>query len=545
MKRERDVLLLYGAAFRDIPHIDEATPHLPRPSLDPTLTALCQLTAIRLGAQRAMISLLDEQRQHILAEATCDLSLRPEAPGDAASTLWLGNLSIPRKWGLCEQVIDLDPKEEPVLVVQDLAQDSRTCLREDVRSNQHMRFYASAALLSPNGVIVGSLCIFDSKPRDGLSQNEIDLLRSLASTVMAYLNTYTTKDQYRRGERFTRGLVSFVEGASDLLPFEKEQPSQSPAQRAVPTQLPVDTASSTDHGVKAVKEDATSAADPTKPKSRTASQSPRQSIGNHTESSRHQSIRKLQDTILPMNSKSMFTRAANLMMASSHLDGVVILDASVAVNGNRNTTTNSGSGTDAAYESHNSISSSSDELGCAEPDLTQRRMSSATSKACQVLGVATTPDGAGELYGKLAEQDLSRLFHEYPNGKIFAFAAGGQSMSSTEEGSVSSGTNSEQPGVAASPKRGNNKRSRRGPSAVQAMFPNARSVAFIPFWDYERSRWFAGCLCWSNDPYRLLSASVDLAYFKIFSHSIMRELSRLDAIALNEVCYLYYIWATN
>jgi hypothetical protein len=32
----------------------------------------------------------------------------------------------------------------------------------------------------------------------------------------------------------------------------------------------------------------------------------------------------------------------------------------------------------------------------------------------------------------------------------------------------------------------------------------------------------------------LLSASVDLAYLKIFSHSIMRELSRLDAVALNQ-----------
>ena len=43
-----------------------------------------------------------------------------------------------------------------------------------------------------------------------------------------------------------------------------------------------------------------------------------------------------------------------------------------------------------------------------------------------------------------------------------------------------------------------------------------------------------GCLCWTNSPDRLLSVSVDLAYFNIFSHSIMRELSRLDAIALNQ-----------
>jgi hypothetical protein len=101
MKRERDVLLLYGAAFRKIHHIDTETSrgHVPRPASDPTLTALCQLTAIRLGVERCMVSLLDEKRQYILAEATCELALRPDASGDAFSSLWLGNVSIPRHWG--------------------------------------------------------------------------------------------------------------------------------------------------------------------------------------------------------------------------------------------------------------------------------------------------------------------------------------------------------------------------------------------------------------------------------------------------------------
>ena len=48
MRRERDVLLLYGAAFRNIPRTDNVESHVPRPSLDSTLTALCQLTAIRM-----------------------------------------------------------------------------------------------------------------------------------------------------------------------------------------------------------------------------------------------------------------------------------------------------------------------------------------------------------------------------------------------------------------------------------------------------------------------------------------------------------------
>jgi hypothetical protein len=107
-KRERDVFLLYGAAFRDIPHLDELGPnsetcslpghHVPEASRDSTLTALAQLATFRLGAGRAMISLVDDQRQYILAEATPNMSIHPGTPGGTSSTLWLGSVSIPRTW---------------------------------------------------------------------------------------------------------------------------------------------------------------------------------------------------------------------------------------------------------------------------------------------------------------------------------------------------------------------------------------------------------------------------------------------------------------
>lgn len=220
MRRERDVHLLYGAAFRNIPYVENLENHVPRLSQDSTLTALCQLTAIRMGAQRSMISLIDDERQHILAEATRDLPLRPEAPGDASKSIWLGNVSTPRSWGICEKVLELDRHDHPVFVINDLATDQRTCFRTDVQGNSDMRFYASVALISPNGAVVGTLCIFDTKARDGLSKEELMLFKDLGSTVLSYLNTYTVRDQYRRGERFTRGLVSFAEGAHTLAPFE-------------------------------------------------------------------------------------------------------------------------------------------------------------------------------------------------------------------------------------------------------------------------------------------------------------------------------------
>lgn len=229
----------------------------------------------------------------------------------------------------------------------------------------------------------------------------------------------------------------------------------------------------------------------------------------------------------------MFSRAANVILGSSDLDGVLILDASVAASGGRRANSVSGSGTEAPSESYQSRSSSDDASSNSTEEHT-RGSSSSSSKMCQLLGVATPSDKENPEYGTLLEPDLSRLLNQYPHGKIFTFCAEGHPLSSTEESTSSpNATEHLSPGI--SSKRKTNSRPQRGSTAIQAMFPKARSVAFIPFWDFERDRWFAGCLCWSNDAYRLLSASVDLAYFKIFSHSIMRELSRLDAVALNQV----------
>ncbi|KAI8934417.1 hypothetical protein NX059_009152 [Plenodomus lindquistii] len=552
MRRNHDVLQLYSAAFRDIPHISRTKPHVPRASPDTTLSSLCQLTAIRLGAERSMISLLDDDRQHILAEATCDMDLSPRSPliENASGTLWLGYVSTPRNSGMCEQVLDVEPKSEPVVIINDLAEDARSCLRDDVRSNPNMRFYATAGLISPNGTVVGTLCIFDSKAREGLSSKELELLRALATTVVSYLDTYTIRDQYRRGERFTRGLVSFAEGSAGLLPFEGSHRSgmthaDSASSLPYASKIsPAKTPQSTDikdlaegEGLASVTKD-----NPLELEQEQAGSS-KSPLGDsqptRKESNRHQSISKLQDSILPTDSKLMFERAARIMMKSSYLDGVVFLDASVAANDHKRTPNSTDSGTDASMHSYHSRSSSSDDAGSAKDVPMPRRMSFSASKSCKVLGAATPEQSSSNpSYGSLLESELGRFLHEYSQGKIFTFAASGQSLSSTEDGSGSPDQATKDAALQPQPGAKQKHKNTRGPkncsAVVRAMFPEARSVAFIPFWDYERSRWFAGCLCWSNDPFRLLTASVDLNYFKIFSHSIMRELSRLDSIALSE-----------
>jgi hypothetical protein len=431
---------------------------------------------------------------------------------------------------MCEKVLNIDLQafatdEFPTLVIRDLRESVEHANRPYVKDTS-VRFYAGAPLISPAGAIVGSLCILDDVPRpDGLSNKHRHSLRDIAQSIMDYMHTYTIKDQLWRGERFTRGLISFSEGAEALLPFQnaRQHESESPQRHSTSSQALASPHDETSDPMNAQQRHSTS----TEMTSRDTGDQP-------------ESLKKLQDTILPTDARSMFSRAANVMMASSDLDGVVILDASVATNRTHRRAgshegLSAGTGTEEASDSDRSLSSSSEAGGSNRAQSTER----SSSKTCQILGSAIhhNPEhndtNATPTFGTLSEKDLTSMFHDYPNGKIITFGVDGLPLSSTDESSSASEAKSPGNGT---PKRKNaGNRSTRISRAIQTMLPNARSVAFVPFWDYERSRWFAGCFCWSDRARRLLSATVDLAYYKVFSHSVMRELSRLDALALNQL----------
>jgi hypothetical protein len=527
-RRQRDVLVRYGDAFRGIPRLeldpfaDKLPEHFtPRLSRDASLTAFAQLACLRLGASRAMISLIDGERQNILAESTPEIYLRPTANGDdVSSSLWLGNISIPRTSGICEQVLNLNPTspaapEEAVVVIDDLAQDYSYTQRSYVNSKHHLRFYAGVALTSPKGAIVGALCIFDDKPRQGLQRHEVLRLHDLSATIVEYLDSYMVKAQYRRGEKLTRALLSFADGASAVRPFESEhRPVESPPLQDIHRpHAPV---------TSGLQEGSTVSS----------------SVGNHA---RHQSVNALQESILPAHARSMFARAANVIRASSDLDGVLILDASIAgIASKRRGISSARTSEDELAKSDTASQSSSHEeddngifLGQGE-----NKKSSSSGKACQVLASASSTHSdhgqksSAKDYRFFAEANLAQLLRTSPKGRIFNVTADGEIESSTDD-SGSDGIVKALP-VNVSKRKPVSRGQNTIAQAVRSLLPDARSTAFVPLWDYERSRWFAGCLCWSNRPERQLSARVDLAYLKVFGHSIMTELSRLDALAADQ-----------
>ncbi|SKB42558.1 sensor histidine kinase [Daejeonella lutea] len=85
---------------------------------------------------------------------------------------------MPRSTSFCTHAIE----REEVMVVQDASKDERFAHAPVVANDPHIRFYASANLKSHDGYNVGTLCVYDTQPKD-LSQQQLDCLAALANQV--------------------------------------------------------------------------------------------------------------------------------------------------------------------------------------------------------------------------------------------------------------------------------------------------------------------------------------------------------------------------
>ncbi|TNC52385.1 PAS domain S-box protein [Rubellimicrobium rubrum] len=119
----------------------------------------------------------------------------------------VGSRDLPLETSFCRHAI----QDSGLFVVPDLAQDPRFAQNPFVTGEPGVRFYAGAPLLTPEGVPLGTVCIFDTVPRpDGLDERPARLLRTLARHVMTELelrralaerDAEITAARYREEER--------------------------------------------------------------------------------------------------------------------------------------------------------------------------------------------------------------------------------------------------------------------------------------------------------------------------------------------------------
>jgi GAF domain-containing protein len=132
---------------------------------EPAFDDIAFLASHICGTPMAMVSLVDEGRQWFKAKVGIALD---ETSRDVA---------------FCPHAI-LEPGE--IFVVPDALGDPRFATNPFVRGEPWVRFYAGAPLVSPDGMPLGTLCVFDSDPRP-LSAEQARALGALSREVVVHL----------------------------------------------------------------------------------------------------------------------------------------------------------------------------------------------------------------------------------------------------------------------------------------------------------------------------------------------------------------------
>ncbi|TVY88634.1 Hybrid signal transduction histidine kinase B, partial [Lachnellula willkommii] len=566
-------------------------------SPDTALTAFCQLTAWRTGAQRAMIGLIDAETQYFVAESTRTVDLvdtAHHAPGD---DLWLGCSNVSKSGKLCERTIAVPPTpagEYPSFIVNDLSKDDRFNQLPFVQKPPNLRFYAGVPLITKRGIAIGSLFIVDDKVRDGLGKDDIHFMGTMAKTIMKHMEMASEVEQHRRGMKMSRGLASFVEGRSELVEadvdaedgegtrivgqFETESVIARTKSRSSPSQrdsvVSMGSASSVERkeqeyaiSLASRTEDALidACADTDDPSHRpelTSTTHPNSSTSIGTsftvsspQDNDRSGVTTASETSEDSSQKVLCSRAANLIRETFEVDGgCVFYDAQGGFASDASTRDNAQASTpDSQFgsgdEAHSSNEMPVDVLFPAvqsPPDLSVDSFSQTTTaskKAVDVLGFSTP--GAASIHGDglpgnesfkpFDEKSLHTLLRRYPRGKMWTFDSDGAiSASSEEELYKAISKDPMQRREDANKRKARSAKARADSKFLSRHFPGIRQLLFVPLWDAGRSRWLSGCFVWSTEVTRILSKQNELSFLSAFGNSVMAEWSRIDTEIANQ-----------
>jgi len=544
-----------------------------------------------------MISLFDNTQQYIIAEATKTLSLQSDSVYEGQDALWLGTTTLPKESGICTIVADLPSTSAPldakninegIVIIQDLTKDDRFAQKDFVREKPFARFYAGVPIRSPKGYNLGSYCVIDDQPREGLTASAIQFMKDMAATVMSYLELARTREEHRRGERMVRGLGSFHEGKSTLRNWRPVGASAGNDDRAYEpsrlsrggegqlnqeqqdAQVVEDLSQEPGDSLARLTEGSGNSYNTNRPATLVRKIAPSftfpgaasQSSGNaamtfeygllHPDTANSKAVPDAtqitqilspNEDLLSVGVKATFNRASNIIRESIEVEGALFVDAAIGSYGGLVPGDVSSEASESAFSS--SLASSSGENSSKDGSRTSRTTSThpRVERMCGVLGFSTSTTSSinnnitSKLHGLVPEGLLKGLLKRYPRGKIFHFSEDGQASSGSSSEAPDSHGQSQSSGysnhmsTARARRKAERKFSRRTDAEVLLkIFPNARSIAITGLWDSHRSRWFSLGIVWTNSPKRVLTVEGDLSYLGSFGNCIMAEVTRLDAL---------------
>ena len=512
-----------------------------RPSNDKALIAFAQLGCLRMGTKRGLVSLISSTREYIVAEATKSVSLETGFPeDDREDDLWFGNASIARDQGIAHAA--LDPPNysasdthgrkhtAAALIVSDSRQHS--IFKNLAFAGKGVTFYAGVPLISKAGYHIGVYALVDDRPRDGISRADLIFMQEMARIIMAHFEVVFNDAARHRGERLVVGLGNFLQGMPSMLNAEEEEARARPREGNPDTTLNVAklkfkgmSITNADPGL--LSESSTSRLYDSPLQTPAVVGGRRGSVSSNEASE----IDLSSSTQRSGPVQRLFGRAANILKQCTVADGVVFYDASLIKVREARFTPHSRR-TDSDFKS-----TSSDNMGygsgstASEDDATQAEKG---ARKCSILGhsldisKASTASMSSIQSLALTERVLRRFIRRYPKGKVFHFTVRGDMSHSSGVPDVSDST--------ATDAGGSRTTTRDQTIAVELIhaMPGARSIVWLPLWDYGKQRWSAGMFAWSRRPYQLLAAQDDITYLKTFGNSIMQDSARLDAQSLDE-----------
>ena len=139
------------------------------------------LAAHACGVPMALISLVEEDRQWFKAKVGLDLC------------------ETSRDVSFCSHAL----RRPGLFIVPDASRDPRFVDNPLVAGDPHIRFYAGAPLITPEGHTLGALCVMDQVPRV-LTQVQQDSLQALARQVVTQLELRRSLAERAKAERALR-----------------------------------------------------------------------------------------------------------------------------------------------------------------------------------------------------------------------------------------------------------------------------------------------------------------------------------------------------
>ena len=137
--------------------------------------AISRLASYICQVPTVLISLIDADRQWVKSKIGIDA------------------IEIPRADTFCKHTI----LQDEIFEISNTLEDDRVKDHDSVTGVAHVRFYAGAPLIDPEGNRLGTLCVIDTVPRK-LTDEQRDALRTLANEVMSHFVLKKQKEELER-----------------------------------------------------------------------------------------------------------------------------------------------------------------------------------------------------------------------------------------------------------------------------------------------------------------------------------------------------------